>query len=284
MNRRVTEEGQNLSIADVAERTGVRESTLRMWERRYGFPSPSRLPGGHRRYSAAEVERVQRVLAERDGGLTLSAAVDRVSGSEASPRSLFAGLRRSFPGLEASPMRKPIVLALTRAIEDESCARAERALLFGAFQRSRYYRSSAQRWRDLARSAELTVAFADFERYRPPREDAAAEVPLDQTHPLSREWALICHAAEHAACLSAWEPPGQDPATGERVFEVLWSVEPDVVREAARLASTLVEPSSPELAGRALRRLDRDPAAPASGQLRLATAVTRRMLSELGSA
>lgn len=279
----MSEDGHNLSIADVAARTGVRESTLRMWERRYGFPEPRRLPGGHRRYSAAEAERVERVLAEREGGLTLSAAIERVAAYEPKPRSLFAALRRSFPALESSQMRKPVLLALTRAVEEECAARAERPLLFGAFQHRRHYRESAARWRDLSRGAELSVAFADFERYAPPRPDAAAEVPFGDTHPLSREWALICHAREHAACLSAWELPGQDDAPQGRRFDVLWSVEPEVVREAAALATTLVEPCSPQLAGLAQARLDGDPVAPAAGQLRLAAAVTRRMLSELSS-
>ena len=37
-----------LSIGDVAAETGVGESTLRMWEARYSFPTPKRLPSGHR--------------------------------------------------------------------------------------------------------------------------------------------------------------------------------------------------------------------------------------------
>ena len=61
-------------------------------------------------------------------------------------------------------LRKRVLLALSRAIEDESCAQAERPLLFGSFQRERFYRQSQRRWRDFARTAELAVVFADFER------------------------------------------------------------------------------------------------------------------------
>ena len=32
--------GEELTIGDVAERTGVTEGSLRMWETRYGFPEP----------------------------------------------------------------------------------------------------------------------------------------------------------------------------------------------------------------------------------------------------
>ena len=39
----------------VTRRTGIGEHTLRAWERRFGFPSPVRLPSGHRRYSGDQV-------------------------------------------------------------------------------------------------------------------------------------------------------------------------------------------------------------------------------------
>ncbi|UJA21317.1 MerR family transcriptional regulator [Thermoleophilia bacterium SCSIO 60948] len=278
----MTAQQNNLSIADIAERTGVRESTLRMWERRYQFPEPRRLAGGHRRYSETDVESVRRVLAERDGGLTLSAAVERVTGANSLPRSLFAPLRETFPQLETSRMRKPMLLALTHAVEDESCARAESAVLFGAFQEERYYRAAARRWRDLAAVAEFGVAFADFDEFRPAEPGRAAEVPLEPGHPLTREWGLICQAADHSACLVAWEPPGQDGPESSRSFDVIWSVEPDVVRESARLASALVATSEPDFATELLSRIEAFPAAAAAGQLRLAAAVTRRMLADLG--
>jgi len=52
-----------LSIGDVVTATGIGEATLRAWERRFGFPEPRREPSGHRRYSAADVERIRAALA-----------------------------------------------------------------------------------------------------------------------------------------------------------------------------------------------------------------------------
>lgn len=43
---------------------GVSTSTLRTWERRYGFPRPVRSPGGHRQYALAEIEALRLTLAE----------------------------------------------------------------------------------------------------------------------------------------------------------------------------------------------------------------------------
>jgi DNA-binding transcriptional MerR regulator len=43
---------------------GVSPSTLRSWERRYGFPRPLRSPGGHRLFSLTEIEAMRITLAE----------------------------------------------------------------------------------------------------------------------------------------------------------------------------------------------------------------------------
>ena len=115
-----------------------------MWERRHAFPAAERLPSGHRRYRAEDADRVAQVLREREAGLSVSAAIDRVrrSGEKTEP-SLFAGIRRRRPDLQPIVLRKPLLLALTRAIEDESCAQAERPVLFGSFQRERFFRLGA---------------------------------------------------------------------------------------------------------------------------------------------
>ena len=43
---------------------GISTSTLRTWERRYGFPRPVRSPGGHRQYALTEIEALRLTLAE----------------------------------------------------------------------------------------------------------------------------------------------------------------------------------------------------------------------------
>ena len=44
----------SLTIGELAERTGLSPTTLRMWEQRHGFPTPVRLPSGHRRYEESD--------------------------------------------------------------------------------------------------------------------------------------------------------------------------------------------------------------------------------------
>ncbi len=50
-----------LSIGGLADATGISPDTLRMWERRYGRPTPVRLPSGHRRYTSDQVRWLRRV-------------------------------------------------------------------------------------------------------------------------------------------------------------------------------------------------------------------------------
>jgi MerR family transcriptional regulator, light-induced transcriptional regulator len=51
----------SISIGKLAKATGFSVERLRMWELRYGQPQGQRLPSGHRRYSAEEVERLHLV-------------------------------------------------------------------------------------------------------------------------------------------------------------------------------------------------------------------------------
>jgi MerR family transcriptional regulator, light-induced transcriptional regulator len=270
-----------LSIGDVVRATGVGEATLRAWERRFGFPEPQREPSGHRRYSTEDVERIARVVEERDRGLALPVAIDRARRAATGVPSLFARLRDRRPDVQPMPVRKRRLIALSHAVEDESAARAERSLLIGSFQRERFYRQSEPRWRELAAGADLAFVLADFRRPKNPP-GRPVEVPVDRSHPVSREWGLICEAPEHAACLIAWEPPGQADAPDlERRFEVLLSVEPAVVREAAESAAAIAAPFAPEVAEAARTRLEELATPRADSQLRLASAITARLVAAL---
>ena len=64
----------DMRIGELAQRSGVPAATLRAWERRYGILEPTRTPGGHRTYTARDLQRV-RILVDRvDMGLSISAA------------------------------------------------------------------------------------------------------------------------------------------------------------------------------------------------------------------
>jgi DICT domain-containing protein len=269
-----------LSIGDLATRTGVPPSTLRTWELRYAIPSSSRGAGGHRRYDGAAVDLVLEVVRQRASGLSMAMAVDRAKDLIGQPEtSVFAAVSRRFPDLRVQRLRKPALLALCRAIEDECCASADRPLLFASFQREKFYRASEVRWRELSRTARSAIVFADFPSSSPtvtyPLEVA---VPFDA--PLNREWVLVCDAPDQPGCVVGWEPAGQaETRDRERHFEALWSVDARVVRHAARVCaglSRLYRPGTPSL----LEQLEATPPE-ASPELRRASAVLDRMLGYL---
>src|SRR4051794_13292712 len=174
-----------LTIREVAARSGVPAGTLRMWEERYGFPSPERLPSGHRRFTQDQVDAVRAVIATRESGLSLPAAIERVTGAEDERRdSLYGVLRLRRPELAPELIPKPRMIALSHAIEDECLARAHAPVLIGSFQRERFFRVEQARWRGFARTAAVAVVFADF-KTRTDTDPLRVRVP--RNHPLSRE-------------------------------------------------------------------------------------------------
>lgn len=63
------------NIGIVSRMTGIPVATLRVWERRYGFPKAVRTPGGHRLCSEREVMRLRWVKARVDDGMQTGQAI-----------------------------------------------------------------------------------------------------------------------------------------------------------------------------------------------------------------
>ncbi len=58
-----------LNISAVERETGLSKDVLRMWERRYGFPKPSRDENGERQYTPADVAKLRAIKRLMDVGL-----------------------------------------------------------------------------------------------------------------------------------------------------------------------------------------------------------------------
>lgn len=58
-----------MTIAAVERDTGVSKDTLRVWEKRYGFPVPDRDANGERLYTLAQVEKLRLIKRLLDNGL-----------------------------------------------------------------------------------------------------------------------------------------------------------------------------------------------------------------------
>lgn len=64
------------TIGSVAASTGIAADTLRIWERRYGCPTPERSSSGHRLYSDAEVHRLRLIAEALTRGERISGVVN----------------------------------------------------------------------------------------------------------------------------------------------------------------------------------------------------------------
>jgi DNA-binding transcriptional MerR regulator len=63
------------NIGAVSRMTGIPMATLRIWERRYGFPHSARTAGGHRLYSERDVVSLRWIKARSDEGMQAGQAV-----------------------------------------------------------------------------------------------------------------------------------------------------------------------------------------------------------------
>jgi MerR family transcriptional regulator, light-induced transcriptional regulator len=266
-----------LSIGQLARQTGVGVSTLRAWEHRYAFPVPVRLGSGHRRYTSRDVEAVRAAVRDRRSGSPLATALERARDQTYGRRSsVFGVLRHAMPDIAPAVMSKRSMVTLSHAMEDEIASRAQQPILIAAFQREQFWRASESRWRNLAQISSVTIAMASFRRAR--HDGALWLVPMTATDPLLREWIVICDSAAFSACVAAVELPD----ARHRSFEVLWSTEPHVVRDAARTAAAIASAQRPAL-DELLRDDLRGPAATGYDSLRATTALTNRIVAYLAS-
>jgi hypothetical protein len=228
-----------LTIGDLAAKAGLRPATLREWERRHGFPVPQRLPSGHRRYPVAAVEQVKAVLERQRAGLSLPAAI-RAAGAIAAPESSIYAAVTGAGGRPPARRSRRAMRAFSRAIEDACLAAGGSTVIVGSFQRERVFRECEARWRELARSATVCIALADFAEVG--GDGPIIEVPVAPSSPLHREWAVAAYGPRIAACLSGWEWPDRR----QEGFEAVWSVEPAVVAAAIERGLDLARAAAPD--------------------------------------
>ncbi|WP_420802541.1 MerR family transcriptional regulator [Streptomyces cavernae] len=94
--------GGGLTTGEVARRLGVAPTTIRTWDRRYGLGPDARTDGRHRRWTAADVARLERMCALTATGLPPAEAA-RMARSEASPAGAPGGDTAA-----ASASRRPL--------------------------------------------------------------------------------------------------------------------------------------------------------------------------------
>jgi MerR family transcriptional regulator, light-induced transcriptional regulator len=102
---------RTLKTREAAHLLNVSATTLRTWEDQFGYPRPSRSPGGHRAYAYNEIVLLRDALRR---GLSASSAISAISTGQGADVSALASALTSFDGawadrvLEGSLMLRPL--------------------------------------------------------------------------------------------------------------------------------------------------------------------------------
>lgn len=237
---------EEFSVGELATRTGLTPGVLRTWDNRHGFPEGRRKESGHRRFTERDVEDVRQVLEARSSGVPLRVAIEavRAQRDQSESPSLYGHLTGRFAQLQPRRLSRAVLVALSHAIEDECLGRGGAAVALGAFQTGDRFGESAQRWNELARSAQWAAVVGDFAGTdggadAGPAGRSPAQVQLAANAPMLREWSVVCLSADFSVALAAWELPGR----GAREYEAIISTDREVVVAAARTIAGVAESS-----------------------------------------
>ncbi|AFZ27033.1 putative sensor protein/domain protein [Cylindrospermum stagnale PCC 7417] len=156
---------------------------------------------------------------------------------------------------------KNTLVSLCHALEDHILTDDGQPLVITAFQQGKWYLQEANRYADIAqRSREIAIMAAPdggFGEHPTSQLPNVNLVDLDPADPVAQEWHLIILSPSYTAMVLCQELSADDyGAAGlptsdlERKFYGLWTFEPELVQETAKLAIAHIQPYNPELANK----------------------------------
>ncbi|MEN9224198.1 MAG: DICT sensory domain-containing protein [Thermostichus sp. HHBFW_bins_43] len=178
--------------------------------------------------------------------------------SRQSRTSLLSDLLGALPHLRPQLYFKSSLVALSHAIEDQVLQGQGSPWVFANFQKERYYRQEARRYRRISAIAQdvfvLATPETDFAQTGLPYHT----VPLDPADPLAQEWHVIVIDASYTTCLvcrerarvkrsQSWGGSDMDTA---RQFDGIWSFDRLTTTQAALALLPKILSYRPDLASR----------------------------------
>ncbi len=149
---------------------------------------------------------------------------------------------------------KPSLTALSHAMEDLVLAGDDGPLVIANFQRERFYRQEAHRYRRIAERTSQVYVLAAPETSFKNASEGYETVAFDPTDGLSQEWHLVVIGQQYASCLICRERetvhgsrdwiPAMDQS---RRFEGIWTFDRQVCTDAADLLLERILEYRPEL-------------------------------------
>jgi DICT domain-containing protein len=153
---------------------------------------------------------------------------------------------------------KNTLVALCHALEDAVLATKTSPLMVTAFQEGKWYLQEAERYADLAQTAERVVILAapgaGFREHPTGKRENVTLVDLDRDDPVSQEWHLMIMGSTYSAMVlcqeltneeyGAFGPPENDL---ERKFYGFWTFDPALVSETIAITADHIGRYSPEV-------------------------------------
>ncbi|MEL4897374.1 DICT sensory domain-containing protein [Crocosphaera sp. Alani8] len=168
-------------------------------------------------------------------------------------KSVLTQLLQIFPQWRPQMYFKASLTALSHAMEDQVLAGSEQPLVIASFQRERFYRQEAQRYRRIAQKSNqvyvLAAPEAEFKNCSQEYETIA--FAPDDT--LTTEWHLVVLGSSYASCLICQEKgiPGRQQMTASvdnnRRFEGMSTFDRQVTQYAAHILLDTIVEYRPEL-------------------------------------
>ena len=170
--------------------------------------------------------------------------------------SVLASLLQAMPQLRQQVYFKSSLTALSHAMEDQVLAGSAQHLVIASFQRERFYRQEAHRYRRIAERTSQVYVLAAAETEFKNSSDYYETIAFEPADALSLEWHLVVIGQQYANCLICRErlAPLRDSENSEidpsRRFEGIWTFDRNVSQKAAELLLSRIEAYRPELAAK----------------------------------
>ena len=146
---------------------------------------------------------------------------------------------------------KNTLVALCHALEDAVLATKTSPLMVTAFQKGKWYLQEAERYKEIAETAEkiviMAVPDAGFRAHETGQKDNVALVDLAADDPVSEEWHLMIMGSTYSAMVLCQElteeeygPDGLPENDLERKFYGFWTFDPKLVSQTISIAANHV--------------------------------------------
>jgi len=177
--------------------------------------------------------------------------------------SVLSDLIEALPQLRPQLYFKASLTALSHAMEDQVlAASSDHPLLIASFQRERYYRQEAHRYRRIAQRSDHVYVLSALETDFTNASGFYETIAFDLEDALSQEWHLVVIGQQYATCLVCRERfmnvgkkrsptlPTNFDVDPSRQFEGIWTSDRQVTFKAAELLLERILDYRPELASK----------------------------------